>query len=372
VVESCGPGCLLYVPHRTRLLPALAVAAAVLSLAGAGTASADTSHPAGTAANVVTFGIQPAGLGVVDGRGYFTYSATPGAHLSDHAAILNYSDKPLTLSVAVTDAVSTSTGGFALLTDDQQAKDVGTWISFPAAMRTITVPARTTAKAGERDVPLSVVIPTNASPGDHVGGITVSLQSLAKSPNGSTYKLVQRVGARVFVRVSGPLRPQLTIEKLAAAYGGTLNPFGRGRVTVTYVVHNTGNVALGGAQSVQVSGMFGGTRNATAVAQIPLLLPGFSIPVTVVVPGVFPSFRESATVSISPLKVAGSVLPPAGPWTASTSFWAIPWPLLLLLLLLVLVIVVFEWRMRRRTPGPAVSAPPSAPAPVRTPQGASR
>jgi hypothetical protein len=334
-----------------------------------GKASTPT-NPLGTDKNVVTFGIQPAGLGKVDQRGYFTYSATPGAHLSDHAAILNYSTKPLTLQVDITDALSTPTGGFALLADGQKPKDVGTWVSYPPKLHTMVVPARTADKPGERDLPLTVVIPANATPGDHVGGITVSLLSLATSPNGSKYKLVQRVGARLFIRVSGALRPELTVENLGASYHGTLNPLGKGHATITYTVHNTGNVALGGTQEVSVSGLFGSTAKAKDLAQIPLLLPGFSINVSVDVAGVVPAFRETATVSLTPLKIEGTDLPPAGPWIASTGFWAIPWPWIGLLCFLLLSLAVFEWRMRHRRRG-GDQAPPEAPAAVPTPVGAS-
>ena len=164
------------------------------------------------------------------------------------------------------------------------------------------------------------------------------------------------------------MRPQLTVENLGALYHGTLNPLGKGHVMLTYTVNNTGNVALGGAQEVSVSGLFGSTAKAKDLAQIPLLLPGFSIQVTVDVAGVVPAFRETATVSISPVKIEGSDLPPSGPWTASAGFWAIAWPWIVLLCLVLLSLAVFEWRMRRR--GHGDGAPPEAPATVPTPVGA--
>ena len=48
--------------------------------------SAPSPAPSSTSAggaSLTTFGIQPQGLGKVDPRGYFSYSATPGAHLED-------------------------------------------------------------------------------------------------------------------------------------------------------------------------------------------------------------------------------------------------------------------------------------------------
>ena len=324
--------------------------------------------------NVVTFGIQPQGLQKVDQRGLFTYSGTPGAHLSDHAAILNYSYQALTLRINLADAVNTSTGGFALSPDSQAPKDVGSWISIPDSMRTVTVPARSTGKdgkdrIGEVDVPMTVVVPVKANPGDHVGGITVSLDSEAVSPSGQKYKLVQRVGARVFVRVVGPLHPRLSVENLKMTFHYSSNPLGAGRATLTYTVHNTGNIALGGSQHVSVHGLFGAKANAGAIPPIPLLLPGSSVQMRVTVNRVYPEFRETGKVTISPLKVPGAVLPPAGPWTATVAIWAFPpWLALALLLVAVLGCVELYWRRRRRRSGATASADADGtPARVREP-----
>lgn len=333
--------------------------------------SAPSPAPSSTSAggaSLTTFGIQPQGLGKVDPRGYFSYSATPGAHLEDHAAVKNYSYTPIVLRINVADAENTSTGGFALTSDSQSVKDVGAWISFPARYATITVPARTATKVGEVDVPMSVKIPADATPGDHVGGITVSLDSLATSLTGQKYKLVQRVGARVFVRVIGPLRPRLSIENLSVQYHYAANPFGSGSATISYTVHNTGNVALGGSPGVTVTGLLGATAAAQHLTPVPLLLPGFAVRQTVTVTGITAELWETAKVTVAPLKLAGSVLPPAGPWTATTTFWAVPlWLLLILALLVLLGAGELYLRRLRQRPGPphGLDDPGTDPAPNR-------
>jgi hypothetical protein len=343
----------------------------VASVAGPAVQALAASTPAtpstAKATAVTTFGIQPAGLGKVDQRGYFSYSGTPGGHLSDHAAILNYSYRPIVLRINVADAENTATGGFALTPDTQQVKDAGAWISFPTAYSTVTVPARTAAKVGEVDVPMSVVIPVGAGPGDHVGGVTVSLDSLAESPTGQKYKLVQRVGARVFIRVIGKLRPELTVENVGLAFRYSANPLAAGSATVTYTVRNTGNIALGGAQQVQVTGLFGASADAAQLAQIPLLLPGSAVQLRVMVRGVYPEFRETAKVTVTPLTIPGAAIPGAAPWTGSASTWAVPlWLLIVILLLVLLGLAELFWRRRRLRRDPdAMSGtedePPGAP-----------
>src|SRR6202044_1132814 len=100
---------------------------------------------------------------------------------------------------------------------------------------------------------------------------------------------------RVYVRVSGPLHPKLEIIGLHATYhqqNKTAKPqpqagglsIGAGSTTVTYTVHNAGNVRVQANQTVKVSGLFGSSKavHPDAIAQ---LLPGGSSTVSVVVQG---------------------------------------------------------------------------------------
>jgi hypothetical protein len=292
-----------------------------------------------------TFGVQPASATKPDSRGYFTFSATPGARISDYFAVTNYSLRPLTLTVHATDALNTPEGDFALLAPNQPVKEVGMWISVPTRDRKIVVAGRTS-----RIVPFRIAIPSNAMPGDHVGGITVILESTATSPTGQKYRLLQAVGSRVFVRVSGPLHPGLAVEALSVRYHGTWNPIGRGRADVIFTVRNVGNVALGGRQTVRISGLFGFGSSAVGLPQLGVLLPGSAITETVHVHGVVPQIWMTARVSIKPLILPGSVQPITGPYQGSNHFWAGPWVWLAIIALLALVIRFRARRRRRTTP----------------------
>ena len=291
----------------------------------------------------VTFGIQPATSGKPDARGYFLYGAGVSSHLTDYVAITDYSYQPLTLTLESTDIVNTADGRLSLEGQLAAVRDVGQWIRIPAVYKTIKVPARRYVI-----VPFTVLVPADATPGDHAGGILVTLASSVTSPSGQRLKLLQNVGVRMFVRVSGPLHPRLSINSLKADDTTTLNPIGNGRVTVTYDVRNTGNVALGGRQSVWVTGLFGSKSTAKSPPDIPLLLPGSSMKERVVVAGVFPEVSETAHVSIKPLVIPGTTMPPSGPYTAQTSFLAIPWILLAILAAIVLLVLAWFWRRRRR------------------------
>ncbi|HEV2348089.1 MAG TPA: hypothetical protein VGS97_28640 [Actinocrinis sp.] len=125
-------------PLRTSVL--LAASALVLALSSASAAAyAATGTPITVAGNApvtatavetaaassatltptttpTTFAVQPAGTsggpGGSDPRPYFSYSATPSATFLDHAAIHNYSARPLSLTIYARDAFNTGDGGF--------------------------------------------------------------------------------------------------------------------------------------------------------------------------------------------------------------------------------------------------------------------
>ncbi|MFF2850654.1 WxL protein peptidoglycan domain-containing protein [Streptomyces sp. NPDC058001] len=298
-----------------------------------------------------TFGVQPSGPKKPDRRSDFSYSATPGAAVRDHIAVLNHSTRPLTLSVYASDAFTTEDGGFDLLARGRKSKDAGTWVT--PTKRKVTVPARSRAV-----VPFTLTVPAKAAPGDHAAGIVAALVSTRTGAKGDRVAVEQRVGARVHIRVAGELKPQLTVEDLHATYHGTANPFGGGSATVTYTVRNTGNVRLGARQTVRVSNAVSGPRTADKVPAVKQLLPGGSVKVTASVHDVFPALRSTATVTVDPVPVGGDIDPALPGTTRSTDFWTVPWALLALLLLIVAGVTAWLLRRRRRARRAAGAASP--------------
>jgi hypothetical protein len=161
----------------------------------------------------------------------------------------------------------------------------------------------------------------------------------------------QRVALRTYIRVSGDLKPGLEIDNLKASFQGTPNPVGTGKVSVSYTVRNSGNVKFGGRQTLSVSGLFGKTGSVTALADVPLLLPGNSMRVSAKVLDVRPGFSMHATLTVRPLQLQGDVNPPVADAIASTRFWAIPWSGLAIVVLLLILIAAALW-WRRRPPRP--------------------
>lgn len=323
---------------------------------GKASGTPSTITPGATSGGRVTFGIEPASATGPDGRPNFSFGVTPGGVLDDYAAVVNYSSQPLSLQVYATDAIETSTGGFGLLTAATKPTGVGTWISIPSGDATVDVPPEASGSPGHVVIPLSLHVPADASPGDHVGGIVASLQTVGTNSSGQSVVLDQRIGSRVFVTVAGPAKPGLAVEDVGASYEGTINPFGKGKVDVSYVVRNTGNEDLEVTQSVAVSQLFVSDGHAK-VRSIPLLLPGASVTEHAVVTGLWPQFLLQATVTAVGHPPAGSGAKTVTA-TGSATVWAIPWPLIALVVLVLLLAYAIR-RLRRRARARSSATPPS-------------
>ena len=331
--------------HRLHLsrtgAAAIAVAlAAVAVLSGSAVAASPTPAPTSTATPpggpAVTFGIGPANTKGIDGRPNLQYSVDPGASTADRVALLNFSTKPLTVNVYTVDAIDNSSGAIAFDPRSAPGIDANTWLSVHTST-SVTLPPSTTHHVGELVVPISVHVPSTATPGDHLAAIIVSIIAQASSPGRANVNFEQRVALRAFFHVSGTLVPQLSVIDLHAVYHNNWNPIGAGSATVTYRVKNTGNVVLGGKERVTVTGLFGSTGSTHAIADVPPLLVGGSFPVKVEVHGVWPEVFMHAAAQVTPESVVGSVNPPLHIAHGKTSFFAIPWALIILIVLLLLL-----------------------------------
>lgn len=306
-----------------RVAAAAALAAALVWVApvtavAAGAAGATPAAPS-QGDGPATWGIGPASSTGPGTRPAFVYDLAPGDAITDAVRVSNHSDGELTLDVYPADAFNTSSGAFDVLAAGETPVDVGAWTAL--AERVVTIPA------GEHvDIPFTLTVPADAEPGDHAGGIVAGRSSGAVDADGDPIRVDHRVGARIYARVDGPLRPALVVDSMRTSFDGTANPVGRGEVTVDYVVTNTGNVRLTAEQAVTVDGPFGLGGTRVVLDDLPELLPGGRYEGRVVVDGVWPAVRLGATLTLRPVAVTGVEEEIV---RAGADSWAVPWPALL-------------------------------------------
>ncbi len=124
-------------------------------------------------------------------------------------------------------------------------------------------------------VGITLRIPRDASPGDHVGAL-VAVDERVRSGAGSHIGVQRGVGARVYLRVNGPAKPGLSVEDVRFSARTPQVPWtGDSGSTVSYTLRNTGNVKLDPRVSVDIGGLFVGGPDARELKNVPgELLPG--------------------------------------------------------------------------------------------------
>lgn len=329
--------------------PAAAASAAVTPAAAP---AARAAAPAAAPTDDVTWGVRTATNDQAADREHFRYTVDPGSTVSDELVVTNHGEGTLSLDVYAADGYTTTAGQLDVLTRDQEGSgangtsagktgsvNVGAWLE-PGVGQVRLEPGESA------DVPFTLRVPDDATPGDYAGAILTS-RTVTADEAGLDYET--RSGIRVYLRVAGDLEPSLTVTGAHVEYHQTLNPFGPGDATVTYTVRNDGNVRLAANQDVTVGGPFGWLAARGSADHLPELLPGETWPVSVPVDGVAPLFWMSAdVVLVAQLPDVAGATPGVAPVEARATGWAVPWLQLAIVVLLAAAVIVVVRRRRAR------------------------
>jgi hypothetical protein len=274
----------------------------------------------------------------------------PGTTITDHVAVLNRSSQSVAFTIYATDAIGTTAADTLLLMRSTQTPvDIGSWVAVDghAGKLSVIIPA-------DKGViePFRISVPRNARPGDHTGALFAAVSFNARARNGTVVSEEHRIGVPMYLRVAGPLTAGLRVEAVSVGSRGTISPVGSSATTVTYTVHNTGNVRLAGSALVSVSGLFGASLS-TGSKPLPTVLPGDAVRMTVAPGSLYPFGPITAHVRVGPTAPPGGIqlAAPLAYVTGSASLFAVPWALLVVVVLLAGLIVgiwqLLRWRRRQ-------------------------
>lgn len=326
-----------------RALLGMAAMAGVVAGAVAATTVLATSVPAGAASNGA-WSIFPAQGSAATGdvRTLFDFSARAGQSVTDAFTLANDTAGTLHFDVYSADAYDIADGGgFALRGYGQPNVGVGTWIHLPASVaHGYSLPADS-----QVTVPFTLAVPSDATPGDHAGGI-VALNVVPEPSSGSRtrFEIRRGVGVRVYLHVLGPVRPALAVSHVRADVSVPPLAFATGSSSadVSLRVRNTGNTLFSKVRvEAYATDAFGTVVQRYRPTVLSAVLPGSEETVTE------PEWRGLPFAG--PVTVHVRVVAEKVDHSSSTSFWVVPW------LLIVLVVVVLAalaagggWLVRRR------------------------
>ncbi|GAA2609355.1 WxL protein peptidoglycan domain-containing protein [Paractinoplanes durhamensis] len=226
-------------------------------------------------------------------RVYFFLDAGAGQTVKESVRVANLGKSPKSFYVYGADAYNTTRdGGFALRTRDETQNDLGTWVKVAATR--VTVPAETQA-----DIPFTITVPKNATPGDHVGGI-VAMEAEAGvtgEAEGATVQIQRAVAARVYLRVPGTVVPGLAVPSVKLDLDAPLLPTGA-RGALDYRIANVGNVHLVPATTVKATGLFGHHVELAGSRPTGDFVPGAEGNFAMKASGVWPIDIVSASVTV--------------------------------------------------------------------------
>ncbi|MBO9556485.1 hypothetical protein [Cellulomonas sp.] len=324
---------------RIAVLPAALLA--LLTLLTGGPASAAPTDPGGT----VTWTVQPATADGPDGRISLRHTLDPGATVTDHVTVTNFSDHDATFVVYAGDGTVSPAGDFDVRPEDDGRSDGGAWVllTAPSGVESLDDGRLrvTLAATAAVTIPLTIAVPAGATPGDHPVGVVAELID-----DPGAVQLAARVGVRLHLRVTGTISAGMVADDVHAWWSPSWNPFSPGVVHVTYVLRNTGDVRLGARSAVTLAGP-GGAAAVSSTSSVREVLPQRSAPVDVTLRA-WPLVRAGGHVDVTPLVVGEDVVDaPLRPTSTAVIVWTPPWSWLLLVLLVSGGVLVVRWQRRR-------------------------
>ena len=283
-----------------------------------------------------------------------TYQVAPGATVEDTVIVYNLGNVPLLFRIYATDAFNNDDGQFDLIPGADVPVDAGAWVAV--AQETLTL-----EPGKQATIPVTITVPIDATPGDHVGAIVAANVVQADNGAGQIISVERRTGTRLYLQVEGPLDPELAVVGLDTDYHHSANPLG-GTADISFTVENRGNVRLGGTPVVEFSGPLGLFEQKVTLDPIPELLPGEQVALTATIEDAPALFLDTTTVKLTAVDVGDRG---EGTSTVGKDRLFAP-PVLVLLVALVVILGVLARRAyQRRRQSALPVAPIAGPTPAR-------
>lgn len=209
----------------------------------------------------LAFGIQPAQepRNGAENRPYFEFTLEPGARADDWVTVTNNGADAITLELYAADGITSINGSTAFAAAGEIRHNTLAWLHTD--MTSVQVPA------GEALViPFQVLVPADATPGDHVAGWVVEAPPKPGQAGGVGASVTERAGVAVVVTVPGVTETSLLLGRICLNQETGSNYF-------ETAVRNDGNV-LTKAEGTLVLDTKDGKEVFSRPAELGSVVPG--------------------------------------------------------------------------------------------------
>lgn len=189
----------------------------------------------------------------------FEMSATPGQVWNSTIKVVNANSYPLEISVDVNDFVpqgEDGSGRFLEVDTEGGGQTLAEWITFNN--EPITIPPESAV-----DVPFTVTLPSDASPGGHFAAFLVGTVPVDGDSGVSKLRTSQVVTSLLFVRVAGDIVEMGGIREFST----TKNFYQSSEASFNIRFENTGNVHLRPQGAIEITNMWGQARGTLPLNQ---------------------------------------------------------------------------------------------------------
>lgn len=249
----------LAAPSRGRWWLGLLVAALVAA-----------ASPGGARAAAPTVSLNP--VGPAGAKGYFIYTARPGARITGQVAVINTSSARGTVLLYAVDATTGQTTGAVYLGRAQRRRDVGAWTKVPVGRVVL-------GSHGRAQVSFGVQVPRGARGGQHLGAIVAQPLTAVRRYAKHGFHINVQALTVLAVQVNVPARP---VQRLAVSGCRAGGP--HGYQTLYIGMGNLGNQFVKGTGSLTLRNAAGRALKRQSFV-VDTFLPGTTISYPVVLTG---------------------------------------------------------------------------------------
>ena len=267
----------------------------------------------------------------------------PGSDSSQSITVYNKEEKAIGIrAYAQNFSASDEFGGMIFNNDTEKEFSASEWLEIKNTNMVI-------APKSKFDFLFTINIPKDAEPGGHYVTIFFEFVNPLESSSGSKVSVSQRVGALVFITVSGQ------IEEKGHVLGSNSNDKCLGvqcsfktaklrewgPVPFEFRFENTGNVHVKVKSKIEIYNIFG-MKVGEALVEEKTVLPNSTrfFDAKWLREPLFGRYTAKLTLNYGTLNVTER---------AQTSFWAIPWKGILFVFILVIFIIIYKLKKRKRS-----------------------